>query len=514
MKKASKIIVFVVFACLCMLFFVFRLSLQNGLNSAFKNFHTKIFYSPLKTPIITSKSPEPWLTIFVHGSFCSLLGCLSFARVIQDDLEGTVYLDVTKKMRYDPFFYRDQPILEKGLIPLSPTFDVPKPDQKKYAIYPLVKAYEEILNQTYVGREKNYFYAFGWSGLISQQRRRLEAIRFYNLLHEELAKFHKRGIYPKIRLIAHSHGGNLCLNLAAVVKILNLKNFTKPSFFSEKNDENESLKQMFMLIKQLGRKEDLHTIKGQKRFSYVPLKKQLTIDQLILFGTPIQPETEFFFLSDVFKKIYHFYSEEDIIQQLDWITTKQRFSNQRLRQETLQDKRAQGKIIQAKIMYDRDKALFKQDEQPQVIPNVIPSESQESKTDESLWQKIVTWGGLLTKKSNDPTHKKLWFLSWEEEHGPDRHHLSPLPTVTLTPLLLSLLEHAWTLGLIDVDINISASQKMDLEISLLNHNEFMIKGQSSIAMNIIDTIKNKLKPWKPDDTPDKAGVNALYRHLL
>ena len=36
------------------------------------------------------------------------------------------------------------------------------------------------------GKEKNYFYTFGWSGLLSQHRRCLEAIRFYNALSLEL----------------------------------------------------------------------------------------------------------------------------------------------------------------------------------------------------------------------------------------------------------------------------------------------------------------------------------------
>ena len=51
---------------------------------------------------------------------------------------------------------------------------------------------------------------------MSKTYRLKEALRFYNALQEELIKLQHQGIYPKIRIITHSHGGNLSLNLAAI----------------------------------------------------------------------------------------------------------------------------------------------------------------------------------------------------------------------------------------------------------------------------------------------------------
>ena len=62
---------------------------------------------------------EPWITVFVHGTFGSVLGLLSFSSLINDDLDGSLYRKINRKMRYDPFFYQEQPILQKGLIPLT-----------------------------------------------------------------------------------------------------------------------------------------------------------------------------------------------------------------------------------------------------------------------------------------------------------------------------------------------------------------------------------------------------------
>jgi len=59
------------------------------------------------------------------------------------------------------------------------------------------------------------FYIFGWSGKLQNQERENAAKKLYQeiiTLQEQYEK--KYGIAPTIRIIAHSHGGNVVLNMA------------------------------------------------------------------------------------------------------------------------------------------------------------------------------------------------------------------------------------------------------------------------------------------------------------
>src|SRR3990172_1877110 len=218
---------------------------------------------------------QPKMTVFVHGSFGSLLGFLSLSNVLHDNVSGTLYRNVTKKMRNDGFFYKDQPILQRGLVPLEPTFDLKDVDGKKFAVYPIAKSFQAIADMVSGGKEKNYFYTFGWTGLMSQKSRRFEPIRLYNALTEELEELKQQGIFPKVRLVAHSHGGNLCLNLAAISKILKLGALNENTMYSKDLEENEALQKMVATMKDLTTKENAKSKQDQKKYDYVPEDQSL-----------------------------------------------------------------------------------------------------------------------------------------------------------------------------------------------------------------------------------------------
>ena len=190
--------------------------------------------------IQTKEQPPEKLTIFTHGSFGSLMGLINFFDVINDDISKTKYKKIISKMRKASEFYRAQPITQRGLIKIEPSFDLAASQNNKFAAYPIIKAYETILQEINPTKEQNFFYTFGWSGLMSQRRRRKEAVRFYNALINEIAKYNQMGINPKIRIIAHSHGGNLALNLAAIKTCLN--NLEKESYLERiAVDDDEKL---------------------------------------------------------------------------------------------------------------------------------------------------------------------------------------------------------------------------------------------------------------------------------
>jgi hypothetical protein len=107
-------------------------------------------------------------------------------------------------------------------------------------------------------------YCFCWSGKLKSIEREEAA----DILHESLFKLindyqQKHGHKPAIRLVCHSHGANVALNLARV------------------NAQKEH---------------------------------HITIDELILFACPVQCETKNCARNSMFKRIYSFYSPLDMVQ--------------------------------------------------------------------------------------------------------------------------------------------------------------------------------------------------------
>lgn len=110
------------------------------------------------------------------------------------------------------------------------------------------------------------FYTFGWSGTLSCNERIRAARDLYIVLMNERKAIQKRtGVIPVIRLITHSHGGNLALNLARFKK----------------------------------------------------LYPDLVIDELIMLACPVQQTMQKFMTSSLFKSIFHICSLTDPGQVID-----------------------------------------------------------------------------------------------------------------------------------------------------------------------------------------------------
>lgn len=112
----------------------------------------------------------------------------------------------------------------------------------------------------------NHSYIFGWSGNLSIRDRKQAGKQLYIELNKLIDQHKKEhGIIPFVRIITHSHGGNVALYLA--------KNKTP--------------------------------------------KSTLFINELILLACPVQIHTAKYIHNDIFKNVYSLYSEKDIIQRLD-----------------------------------------------------------------------------------------------------------------------------------------------------------------------------------------------------
>lgn len=108
------------------------------------------------------------------------------------------------------------------------------------------------------------FYIFGWSGKLNVEHRKEAAHVLYRSLAILIAEYkQKHGIVPKVRIIAHSHGGNVALHLA---------------------DEHRAIQAKFI------------------------------IDELILLACPAQERTMHAVHNALFKKIYALYSSLDMLQ--------------------------------------------------------------------------------------------------------------------------------------------------------------------------------------------------------
>lgn len=235
-----------------------------------------------------------WVTVFIHGSF-SLRPHLNpgnILKMLNDSIEESVYYRSTEINRRDPFFYKNQAMGDIGLHKINihkPTTSMAAPN--------IAQAFEEISQHAGQSPSEEY-YTFGWSGLVSNKLRYIEANFLYEDLYKLVQQLRSKGYEPKLRLIGYSHGGNIGLQLGA-----------------------------------------LHQTKSSK--------KQINIEEFHLLGTPIQVETDYLINSPIFKKVYNWYSRGDGVQSLDFFSFKRLFSRKKFSKRknfTLPEKLTQIRI--------------------------------------------------------------------------------------------------------------------------------------------------------------------------
>lgn len=133
-------------------------------------------------------------------------------------------------------------------------------DQKDY----IAQSITALIKSDPIKFSHNHFYIYSWSGILDFSERQ----RASNILYSELVKLledYKKthGILPKLRIMAHSHGGNVALNLAA-------------------NRDHKFI-----------------------------------VDELILLAVPVQMKNHEYVHSPLFKRVLSLYSTIDIPQIID-----------------------------------------------------------------------------------------------------------------------------------------------------------------------------------------------------
>ncbi len=242
-----------------------------------------------------NEANRPWITILVHGTSGSMYTVLNFNDLMNDQYEGSHYQMLQQWARIRSQKNSPSFLFDYGLHKVN----LANPKKNKVACG-FAGVYQDILKLVdHCQAEKSSYYTFGWSGLLSQTSRRQEAVALYLALSQEIESYKSQGLNPKIRIVCHSHGGNVALNLAGVHATLNNLTPTKPV----------TSKSILKIAQEI--LPDQQTL----------LNQDLCIDELILLATPIQIETEEFVTSPIFKKILNVYSHNDIIQIIDFVST-------------------------------------------------------------------------------------------------------------------------------------------------------------------------------------------------
>jgi hypothetical protein len=321
------------------------------------------------SPVYPTKQPETWVNVFTHGimSIKPHLTVPNFIRFMCDDVHNCVYARTVELMRQDPIFYKNQAMQGLGLQPISPEV------AKGNASGAMAMVFDTMSNFANKGAPiTNYYYTFGWTGLMSPTQRYKDARNLYVELTQELKRLNAQGIYPKVRLIGYSHGGNVLLNLARV------------------RQNNPDL-------------------------------PPLTVNELVLLGMPVQSETDYLINDPIFEIIYHIYSRGDRIQKLDFFSCHRFFSRRIFKPRTgfvLPEK-----LIQIQLACTRNVRWYQERHRK-------PACQYNFKYD------AVVSGKSRFFRTASPGHSELWFFGWTPSHYRKHFPLSPLPAASLVPIII------------------------------------------------------------------------------
>jgi hypothetical protein len=343
---------------------------------------------------------QPWITVFVHGSVKAQWALCSLPKVMLGRInEQATYATAVRMARHDSIFNALQAMQDPGLKPVYPNGIATNLTPAQVGPNLITHVYDAVTHNAYPDH-KNYYYTFGWSGLCSASSRYEEAKKLYQELIPVIATTTKdAGVAPRVRLIGFSHGGNVVLNLAAV------------------------------------REREKHLL-------------PLQIDETLLLGMPVIPETAPLVSHPLFKKIYHFYSPGDAIQRSDFFSFKRFLSAGTL------------------------------GTQPHTITQIKLS-------------LIRYLDDTKHTRPMPPGHIEFWHLGWADfyrKHFP----LYPLPLVTIMPHLIAAIQNATELG-------------NHIQLTLHPQREFMVikgSGKQKTLPFINKTLLAKLKKDATTHTPN------------
>lgn len=360
-------------------------------------------------------SDEACMVVFVHGSITHMVRRLNIETIIgiaRDKIEGTLYEKATEHMRQNPFFRRDQAMQGLGLQPIDKSAILPGKAATALAnIFDQIDMWTSGKNPAHT-----YYYTFGWDALVSETIRARNAQKFYQELFDEINRLKAAGYKTVLlKILGFSHGGTVTVALANV-----------------------------------------HYVK--------PISDRISVDELVLIGTPLHIGMYDQICSPLFKKIYNIYSPKDRAQRLDLTTPG--FLSQHVfvapKGKQLPDKLTQ---IQLSITRNRTTKRHWDHEKDPRYNFDLPS--------------IVTGSSDLFRRAS-PTHVELWFFEWAVCGYRDSFSLRPLPTVAAVPIILDAVKKHVDVAQRHFHVDVRPDQELFLikteqghtVVPLLTHNQF------------------------------------------
>jgi len=318
------------------IFFISLLVLPGCKKQAQEKNHTAILFTPTAHLETSLPKTEHHFIVFIHGTLLPLPSLMCFGSSIRTlwtkgcPRNKTWYQIYLDELKHNSIF-KYQPNGPDGLCQIGANSSLLAQISADY----FINLYRNHYPNTQLS-----CYTFGWSGRLNHKKRVQAAHELYQQLVTEAKKIEASPV--KIILFGHSHGGNVVLNLARA-------------------------------------EETYH--------------QKLVIDKTILLGTPIQSETRALLANPMFTSIYNCYSHGDNIQKIDFVSTKDDYSQRRF--------------------------------------TIAPSESYARKLTQIELQ-------LGNKK---PGHGELW-LQWGKKNPVYRKNLPifPLPAFVFLPEIIQQLE--------------------------------------------------------------------------
>ena len=331
--------------------------------------------------VSTVKKEAKIITVFIHGSLYpdnSFIETISLSDLnavlfdaIEDDCE---YMKSLRRVRVNPEAYKDQIMLGQGLHEvlerdIRNLCDIENVDiqevhehhcgcchhaehahqghahtdkaQDVLGAHYAIACYSMLMKRLFPTYDTAY-YTFGHLGVLSHRYRESIAKELYTELLEKVQQAQDVYETVKVVLVTHSHGGTIALNMAAV--------------------ENE-------------------------------LKKGLVIDDLVMFGAPLQYETAPYAFHPMFKRVMNCYSLGDVIQGSDVLTTASR-------------------------------KCYK----------TFSSIESLNCTKETVYDVQL----VVNDNENAITHGNMWYIKHKDTTNT---HLDPMPYAVMTPALLNAFDH-------------------------------------------------------------------------
>lgn len=356
------------------------------------------------------------ITVFIHGSLFTQLWPLDVKNILSGILPGSSpYVEIIKRARKNPLLWQDQALLQEGLIRIPDRvfnnfcegcFEAEDEQKAAYLIAPSYHLFREPDNHT-----RYIYYLFGHLGLLSHHyRNQVAQEELYLHLCNLLTHYHKEYWDVELTIVAHSHGGNIALNLVEA--------------------------------------ERAH-------------KRGLRIDNLVMWGTPIQLETIPYAFHPIFKRVINCHSDGDWVQGIDRVSTKNRTCFKRLYDERLVP---HWPAVSATQVYD------------------------------------VRW--MVNRKIDRIGHGNMWLLGREEKALAT---LDPLPIMVLTPLLLELLDTRTEGEALDCNI-VEDADILCLELSY-HGDKHCLKKSDNILSTAAKARDLTRKHWKSVDKSRMVLLN-------